>query len=129
MGSGGRRMRRPSWGSTLTLGGIGCLIVVGEPPQVEVLDPRHPIFVLFVIALFDPFRVRHAFLLVLRKAVECFLLLLLGHGVPLLRAFAGGRLRLGSRSLDGRLQFIRHTGADRYGSNNRNGEGGEWVRK
>ena len=92
----------------LTLGGIGCLVVVGEPPQVELLDPRHPILILLVIAFFDPFGVLHALLFVFWKAVEGFLFLLLGHGVPLLGTFARGILGLGSGALDGRLQFVRH---------------------
>lgn len=46
-----------------TLGRIAGLVILGEPLQILVFDPRHPRFVLAVVAFFDPFVVSLAFLL------------------------------------------------------------------
>lgn len=78
----------------LTLSSVASLVVVGEPLEVLVLDPRHPVLVLVVVALRDPLHVALALLLLLRERVESLLLLVFAHGVPLVASGAGGVLDL-----------------------------------
>ena len=66
----------------LTLGGIAGLVVVGEPLEVLVLDPRHPVLVLVVVALLHPLEVAFALLLFRGQRVEGLLLLVFAHLVP-----------------------------------------------
>lgn len=66
----------------LTLGSIAGLVVVGEPLEVLVLDPRHPVLVLVVVALLHPLEVALALLLLLGERVEGLLLLVFAHLVP-----------------------------------------------
>ena len=66
----------------LTLGGVASLVVVGEPLEVLVLDPRHPVLVLVVVALLHPLEVALALLLLLGEGVESLLLLVFAHLVP-----------------------------------------------
>lgn len=73
----------------LTFGSVAGLVVVGEPLEVLVLDPGHPVLVLVVVALLDPLHVALALLLFLRQRVEGLLLLVLAHGVPALARGAG----------------------------------------
>src|SRR5690348_6182573 len=35
-----------------TFHGVACFIVLGEPPEVHVFDPRHPVLILFVVLFF-----------------------------------------------------------------------------
>jgi hypothetical protein len=37
-----------------TLGGIACLVVLGEPTKINVLYPRNPLLVLLVIGSLSP---------------------------------------------------------------------------
>lgn len=53
-----------------TFRSIARLVVLGEPFQVLVFDPRHPVLVLVVVTLFDPFVVSLAFLLLFGQGVE-----------------------------------------------------------
>jgi hypothetical protein len=66
----------------LTLGSVAGLVVVGEPLEVLVLDPRHPVLVLVVVALLHPLEVALALLLLLGEGVEGLLLLVFAHLVP-----------------------------------------------
>lgn len=68
--------------SQLTLGSVAGLVVIGEPLEVLVLDPRHPVLVLVVVALLHPLEVALALLLLLGEGVEGLLLLVLAHLVP-----------------------------------------------
>lgn len=61
-----------------------------------------------LVALGDPLVVRLALLLVRGQAIDRALLLLLGHRVPLLRALAGGLLRLAGCALRGFLELVCH---------------------
>lgn len=69
-------------GIRLTLGSVAGLVVVGEPLEVLVLDPRHPVLVLVVVALLHPLEVALALLLLLRERIEGLLLLIFAHLVP-----------------------------------------------
>jgi hypothetical protein len=66
----------------LTLGSIRSLVIVGEPLEVLVLNPGHPVFVLVVVALLYPLHVALALLLLLGQRVEGLLLLIFAHLVP-----------------------------------------------
>lgn len=66
----------------LTLGSVAGLVVVGEPLEILVLDPRHPVLVLVVVALLHPLEVALALLLLLGEGVEGLLLLVFAHLVP-----------------------------------------------
>lgn len=115
---------------SLTLGRITSLVVTREPLQILVFDPRHPVFVLVLVTLFDPLHVafpsllvfgqsieseecdKSMFVLSLRTLYERGLLLLVAHGVPLVRALCCSLLRL-LRSV---LQCVRHVDASLSGS-------------
>lgn len=77
-----------------TLGSIAGLVIVGEPLEVLVLDPRHPVLILVVVALFDPFHVGLALLLLLGEGVEGLLLLVFAHFVPAAAGGVGGAFDL-----------------------------------
>lgn len=53
-----------------TFRSIARLVIFGEPFQILVFDPGHPVFVLVVVAFFDPFVVGFTFLLVFGEGVE-----------------------------------------------------------
>lgn len=93
---------------TRTFGSIARLVVLGEAAQVLVLDPRHPVLVLVVVALGDPLVVRLALLLVCRQRIESLLLLVLGHGVPLGRCGRGGVLCFRAGVLCAFLECVGH---------------------
>lgn len=67
-------------------------VIFGEPSQVLVFDPWHPILVLLVVPLGDPLVICFALLLLGGERVEGRFLLLVGHGVPFLAAFGGAIL-------------------------------------
>ena len=69
-------------GIRLTFGSVAGLVIVGEPLEVLVLDPRHPVLALVVIALLHPLEVALALLLLLGEGVEGLLLLVFAHFVP-----------------------------------------------
>jgi hypothetical protein len=81
-------------GCDRTLSSVASLVVAGEPLEVLVLDPGHPVLVLVVVALFHPLRVALALLLVLREGVKGLLLLVFAHGVPFVACRACGLLDL-----------------------------------
>jgi hypothetical protein len=85
---------RDGMGWEHTLSSIASLVVVGEPLEVLVLNPRHPVLVLVVVAIFHPLCVALALLLVLREGVEGLLLLIFAHGVPFVAGGTGGLLNL-----------------------------------
>lgn len=86
----------------LTLGSIASLVVVGEPLEVLVLDPGHPVLILVVVALLDPLEVALALLLVFGQRVEGLLLLVFAHSVPAVAGRAGCVLELfGHRGMFG----------------------------
>lgn len=87
--------------STRTFSSIASLIVLGEPSQVKVLDPRHPSLILLVVD----------FLSILGPG----LLLLLFRELPSVRSLVGlGDVgRGGFRLL---LDVVGHTGHARWGS-------------
>lgn len=76
--------------SQLTLGSVAGLVVLCEPLEVLVLDPRHPVLVLVLVALLEPLDVALALLLVGRQRVVRLLLLVLAHLVPARGGGAGG---------------------------------------
>jgi hypothetical protein len=41
-------------GRERTLGGIACLVILGEPTKINVLHPRNPLLVLVVIGSLSP---------------------------------------------------------------------------
>lgn len=57
-------------GKVHTFRSIARLVVLREPLQVLILDPRHPVLVLVVVTLFDPLIVSLAFLLLFGQGVE-----------------------------------------------------------
>jgi hypothetical protein len=85
---------RDTMGWEHTLGSIASLVVVGEPLEVLVLNPRHPVLVLVVVTILHPLCVALALLLVLREGVESLLLLVFAHGVPFVAGGTGGLLDL-----------------------------------
>jgi hypothetical protein len=66
---------------------VGSFVVLGEPLQVLVFDPGHPVSVLVLVALLNPFGIGKAFLLLGGHIVKGGLLLVLRHSVPFLCAF------------------------------------------
>lgn len=87
-------------GTRRTSGSVASLVVLGEPAQVHVLDPRHPPFVLVVVYLLPVLAPRQ--------------LLLLLFGQLLLLTLSGGLLRalgsLGSCALGLVLDVGSHVG-------------------
>ena len=92
--------RLSTWSTPVTLdlsrvlGGVASLVVLGEPPQVLILDPGHPVLVLVVVALLNPLEIALALLLVLGQRIEGLLLLVLAHLVPAGTSGVGGALNL-----------------------------------
>ncbi len=65
---------------------IRSLIISPKPSQVFILDPRHPVLVLVVVGVLDPFGVGLLLLLVVGQAFVDGLFLVFGR----VRAFFGG---------------------------------------
>lgn len=74
-----RAERNPRY---LTFRSITRLIILGKPSQIQVLDPRHPVLFLMLIAFCNPLRVALALLLLLGQRIKGLLLLVLAHLRP-----------------------------------------------